>query len=372
VIPLLLALAVPPAPTAWPKGDLGLYLATAAAYGAGNRNAALREIRQWGAFEISRATGALREEEKRLRSEVKLPTEIAFSTVEAAVLLHAEAGLIYLQEQRPPAAKRHFDASTALLRWSRGAAARARNRTIVRGKVFDDVPDEPRQELRESIDVRDFYVALASASLALGYPETAVPFAGKARAEAPRDAAVQLVLGCAAEGLAVERALLHRDGDASRARRDAEAAFREALALAPETLEARLRLGKLLQDGPHAIEAEPLLAAAEAAATDDRQRYLARLFLGRAQERLGRSDEAIRSYRRAFAAWPDSQAARLALAHALERSSGPAASRGLVQTLLDPIRRPDARPDPWFVYPVGPPGLAQAAFNRVFERQSGP
>jgi len=170
----------------------------------------------------------------------------------------------------------------------------------------------------------------------------------------------------------VERALQHRDGDASRARRDAEAAFREALALAPETLEARLRLGKLLLDGPRTAEAEPLLAAAEAAATDDRQRYLARLFLGRARERLGRSDDAIRSYRRALEAWPDNQAARLALAHALEKSSGPGASRELVDAVLDPTRRSNLRPDPWFLYPSGPPGVAQAAFNRVFERKPVP
>ena len=352
-----------------PSDALRLYLATAAAYASGDRTTALREIRTWRPFEILQATGALRKEEKRLRSEVKLPGEIDFRTVEAAVLLHAEAGLLYLQEERRPTAKLHLDASTALLVWSRGAAARARNRTIVRGKIFEGVPEEPRLELRESIDARDFYVALAAASLALGFPETAVPFVEKAREQAPRDPEVQLVLGCAAAGLAVERAVNHRDQDAARARADAETAFRESLALAPETLEARLRLGKLLLDGPRAVEAEPLLAAADAAATDDRQRYLARLFLGQALERQGRSDEAIRSYRRALEVWPHSQAARLALAHALEKSSGPAAARALVDAVLDPARRPDARPDPWFLYLVGPPGLAQASFDRVFDRK---
>lgn len=370
MIPLLLALAQQPALEA--GGDLGPYLATAAEYASGNRTGALREIREWGAFEISRATGSLQAREKSLRSAVRLPDEIGFRTVEAAILLHAEAGILYLQEQRPPAAKRHFDASTKLLRWARAAAARARNRTTVRGKVYDDVPREPRWELQESIDVRDFYVALSSASLALGFPGVAVPFAEKAREEAPRDAEVQLVLGCAAEAFAAELALLHRHRDASRARRDAETALRGALALAPGTVEARLRLGKLLLDGSRVADAEPLLAAADAGAKDARQRYLARLFRGRAFERLGQSDHAIGSYRRALETWPDSQAARLALAHALEKSSGPGASRGLVQTVLDPIRRPDAKPDPWFVYPIGPPGLATAAFARVFQRKAAP
>jgi len=365
VIPLLLALAQQPA-----GGDLGPYLAIAAEYASGNRTGALREIREWGVFEIARATGALQDREKYLRSTVKLPDEIAFRTVEAAVLLHAEAGILYLQEQRAPAAKRHFDASTKLLRWSRAAAARARNQAVHR--MIFKAPEEPRWELHESIDVRDFYVALSSASLVLGFPGVAVPFAEKAREEAPRDAQVQLVLGCAAEAFATELALLHRGGDASRTRRDAETALREALALAPGTVEARLRLGKLLLDESRADDAEPLLAAADAGARDARQRYLARLFRGRAFERLGQSDHAIGSYRRALETWPDSQAARLGLAHALEKTSGPAAARAYVDAVLDPTRPKDAKPDPWFLYPVGPPGLATAAFARVFEQKAAP
>ena len=55
---------------------------------------------------------------------MKDPDDIDFHTVEAAVLLHAEAGLLFLQEQRLPPAKIHLDASSELLQWSRRAAAR--------------------------------------------------------------------------------------------------------------------------------------------------------------------------------------------------------------------------------------------------------
>jgi tetratricopeptide (TPR) repeat protein len=242
----------------------------------------------------------------------------------------------------------------------------------MRRQTFKDRPVDTSLEIKESINGRDFYVALASAALALGYAEAAGPFAAQAAFEAPRDSEVQLVLGCVASGLATEKAVQHRGSDAARARKDAEKAFRDALAVDPLTHEARLRLGKLLLDMDRATEAEPLLAEVDARATTQRQRYLARLFLGRAAERGGRSEDAIRSYRRALEAWPGSQAARLGLAHALEKSSGPGASRELVGALLDTTARPDQPPDPWFLYPIGPPGLAQAAFNRVWDRPPGP
>ena len=365
---LLLALALLPSFQVRSQKDLRLYLATAAHYDSGYRTAALRAIRQWGVREIAWATAALRQREKHLRSEVKDPDDIDFHTVEAAVLMHAQTGILFLQEQKLRSAKVHLDASSELLQWSRRAVADRRDWTTMRRHAFKDRPIDTSLELKESFDGRDFYVALASAALALGYAEAAGPFAAQAAIEAPRDSEVQLVLGCVASGLATERAVQHRDSDAARARKDAEKAFRDALAFDPLTHEARLRLGKLLLDTNRATEAEPLLAEVDAKATTERQRYLARLFLGRAAERSGRSEDAIRWYRRALEAWPDSQAARLALAHALEQSSGPAAARELVGTLLDRTRRLDRPSDPWFLYPIGPPGLAQAAFNRVWER----
>ena len=174
--------------------------------------------------------------------------------------------------------------------------------------------------------------------------------------------------GCAAFALAAEKALQGHESEAARARENAEKALREALVLDPEMHEARLRLGKLLLDERRTTEAEPLLAEVDAKATDDRQRYLARLFLGRAADRGGRPGEAMRSYRRALEVWPDSQAAGFGLAHALEKSSGPAASRALVGATLDPPRRRDEQSDPWFLYLIGPPGLANASFQRVWSR----
>jgi tetratricopeptide (TPR) repeat protein len=355
-----------------PQNDLRLYLSTAAQYASGNRAGALREIRQWSRREIAWATAALRHQQVHLRLEAKDPDDIDFHLVEAAVLMHGQAGILFLQTHDIRRAKLHLDASSELLQWSRKAAAEERNWTTMRREAFKDRPVDLSLELTESINARDFYVALASAALSLGYAEAASPFADQARLEAPLNPVVQLVAGCVASGLAVEKALQHRDADASRARTAAEAALRAAVTLDPAAQEARLRLGKLLLDQNRAVEAEPMLTEVEAKASDDRQRYLARLFLGRAAERRGRSEDAIRSYRRALEAWPTSQAARFGLAHALEKSSGPGAAREIVGALLDPSRATDGPSDPWFLYPIGPPGLAQSAFNRVWDRTAVP
>jgi len=355
-----------------PQNDLRLYLSTAAQYASGNRAGALREIRQWSLREVAQAIAALRREQVHLRSEAKDPDDIDFHTVEAAVLMHGQAGILFLQTQDIRAAKLHLDASSELLQWSRKAAAEARNWTTMRRETFKDRPVDLSLELTESINGRDFYVALASAALSLGYAEAATPFADQARLEAPLNPVVQLVAGCVASGLAVEKALQHRDADASRARTAAEAALREAVSHDPAGHEARLRLAKLLLDQNRAAEAEPLLAEVEANASDDRQRYLARLFRGRAAEQSGRSEDAIRSYRGALEAWPTSQAARFGLAHALEKASGPGAARAIVGALLDSSRATDGPSDPWFLYPMGPPGLAQAAFKRVWDRTAVP
>jgi tetratricopeptide (TPR) repeat protein len=309
----------------------------------------------------------LRRQGRRLRSVPTSPGEIAFGTVEAAVLMHAEAGLLSLAALSEVEAESHLGASVTLYQWSRDAAADARNWAEARRRTFKG-PPTPGLEIGERIDRRDFYVALAAAALAIGFPHTAHPFAEKARHAAPLDPEVQLVSGCVAEAFADEQLLRHRESEATQLRNEVGLALRDALALDPTLHEARLRLGRLHLDGGRPIEAESLLEEVERQSGDDRQRYLARLFLGRLAERRGRLDEAAGFYRRALEAWPDSQAARLALGHAVERSSGPAAARPLVTASLAASQRLDRVADPWWLYPFGPPGLAKAALDRVWTR----
>jgi tetratricopeptide (TPR) repeat protein len=351
-----LLLAVAQGPAAPPQHDLTSYLALAAAYGSANHTAALREIRQWPLPEITAAVADLQRQGGRLRSVPTSPEQIAFATVEAAVLMHAEAGLAALQALTPAEAEAHLAASVALFEWSRDAARRRRRRGLA---------------IEERIERRDYYLALAATALAISLPSEAHPFAEKARDASPVDPEVQLVLGCVTEGLAEEQLLKHLEPAAAVWRDRAERALRDALAVDAGLLEARLHLGRVLFARGRLIEAEPLLEDVEAHTGDDRQRYLARLFLGRVAEGRGRHDDAARLYARALEGWPDSQAARLALAHVLERSTGPAAARPLVAASLSASRRLDRAADPWWLYPFGPPGLATAAIDRVWQRALG-
>jgi tetratricopeptide (TPR) repeat protein len=368
---LLWLLAVAHGAEPQPPHDLTRYLAVATQYAAENHAAALGEIRQWRLSEIEAAVAHLQRQGQRLRSVAVSPDDIAFGTVEAAVLLHAQAGLLALQSLSLVEAEAHLGASVGLYDWSCKAAARTRAKLWSMTTRGRERPT-PGLDIRERIDRRDFHVALAAAALVMGFPSTARPFAERAHDGAPLDAEVQLVFGCVAEALAEEELLRHRESEAARARDEADRAFRDALALDPGLHEARLHLGRLLLVRGRLIEAELPLEEVAAHTGDDRQRYLARLFLGRLTDRRGRPDDAARFYAQALEGWPDSQAARLALAYTLERSCGPAAARLLVAGTLAASQRLERAPDPWWLYLFGPPGLATGALDRLWKRVLGP
>lgn len=330
---------------------------------------ALQDIRQWQPQEIAAAVAHLCRRGDRLRPLASTPDDIAFGTVEAAVLMHAEAGLIALQALSMAEADAHLRASTTLLEWSRRAAATARNHSRTRAALdARHGRPPPGPAIHERIDPVAFYQSLAATALALGFPGTARPFAEQVRQAAPLDAEVQLVFGCVAEAQAEEQVLRRRDSEAARLREEAGRALLDALALDPTLHEARLRVGRLLLAMGALVQAEPHLEAVDRLSADNRHRYLARLFLGRLAERRDRQDDAARFYARAIACWPDSQAARLALARVLERESGPAAARPLVAATLAAARRLDRAADPWWLYPFGPPRLAGATLDRVWKQ----
>ena len=344
---LLLLVAVQAAPEVQPEYGLASYLRIAAAYRTANHAAALQEIREWPPAVRRAAVSDLRGRSRQLRSVPAAPGDIAFGTVEAAVLMHAEAGLRSLEASDLAEAANHLGASVALYQWSRDAAVTA------------------APEIQPRIASRDFSLALAAAALAAGSPTTARPFAEQARRVAPFDPQVQLVYGCVAEGLAGEQLLRNRESAATAWRDRARLSLLDAVSLDAGLLEARLHIGKLHLDRGRLGQAERRLAEVDARSGDARQRYLARLLLGRVTERQGRQDEAVAFYRRALEAWPDSQAARLALAHAVEKSSGPEASLPLVAASLAVAQRLEQTTDPWRLYLFGPPGVADAVFARL-------
>ena len=101
----------------------------------------------------------------------------------------------------------------------------------------------PGDELELTIDRREFYVALAASTLALGFPETALQYSEKARAVAAGDADALLITACAKQSLALQEKVRAREGEARHLREEAEALFRETLTSDPGRVEAKVRLG---------------------------------------------------------------------------------------------------------------------------------
>ena len=133
--------------------------------------------------------------------------------------------------------------------------------------------------------------------------------------------------------------------------KEAESAYRKTLATQPDLVEARLRLGRVLTlrgDIDGALRELDALRSLD----DAGFRYLAHLFAGDALERGGRAPSAEQRYIAAFAALPEGQSARLALAHlrhaagvraaAAEAARAAALDRGVGETV-----------DPWFWYTRG-------------------
>ena len=333
-----------------PEHNPSAYVRVVERYQGGERAAALQEIRGWRFAEMRNALVALPRALPRANVRV----------LEGAVLLHAEIGLLALQGSQLVEAKWHFDNSRRLYERYQGR-----------------------------IDERDYDLALAAAALAFGQAETAREFVRRGLRVAPDDAEMLLLLGCVHESLAegldlrnraaseepppdpqrseTAAARRRREEALSRLQRGAEAALRKALALDPDLREARLRLAHTLQVQGRLEEAEPLLRQVDEQASEERGRYLARLFRARAAEDAGRPDEAAELYRRAVEAWPEAQAARVGLAHLLERDAGPAAARDQVAASLASSRRDDRPADPWWTYSYGPPGLAKTALERVWK-----
>jgi tetratricopeptide (TPR) repeat protein len=380
----LLLLAVGAAsPATRLQRDPSLYATVAAEYRTRDRAKALAEIRRWRPAELRAGIQALQKEADASHVvildgglTVKAPVEIDLRTAEAAALMHVEAGLLELQSLGAARAQSQLTAAWSLVEWSYAQKElRLRWQAVLRRyKVPEGDPDRELPpalkralSIEPTIDKHTFDVALAAGALALGYPEAALPFAEKAKVEAPLDGEVLLVSACVKESLALKEKVRTRESEARRLRAEAETLFREAVAADPGQAEALLRLGSVWLDESRPHDAEPVLLQAVERARDDQQRYLALLFLGRAAELQEKPSDGAMFYRRALEAWPESQAARLALARCLERSAGPSAAQPLVMASLLDSRKEARERDPWWSYPFGPRGLAKAVLERLWQ-----
>jgi tetratricopeptide (TPR) repeat protein len=360
------------------------YVVAVGEYRNGNRQRALTEIRRWRPRDVAAGVAALREGADKTqwvilpRGKVNLPGPIDVGAVEAAALMHVEAGLLELQELRLPRAGLHFSTATRHVEWLYGQKAERLRLLEQLSKTKEgEEPDHERlAALSKALAVdmkiakRPFFATLAAATLTLGFPESAVPFAEKALAEGPPDGETLLLVASAKESLSIHEAVRGNEGRARKLRQEAEPLFRDAANAPPQETEARLRLGGLLLAEGRAREAEPFLQRA-ADGSDPLHHYLALLFLGRAAERQEKPDLAAGFYRRALEVLPESQAARFGLARCLEASGGPAAARPLVTATLADSAKPGRERDPWWSYSFGPRGLAKTVADRLWQTVLG-
>lgn len=146
---------------------------------------------------------------------------------------------------------------------------------------------------------------------------------------------------------------LNRRRDTERYHRDAEEHLRQALAVDPNLLEARLRLGRVLTLRGRFDEAARELGIVAKQTRAGAENYLANLFLGAVCQRQPRIEEAMIPYRQAHATRPRAQAARMALAYGhASRGEKETARRMVLDALAEPWPAPREL-DPWRDYARG-------------------
>jgi tetratricopeptide (TPR) repeat protein len=132
--------------------------------------------------------------------------------------------------------------------------------------------------------------------------------------------------------------------------KDAEKHYRQALILAPDLVEARVRLGHVLLLRDDAEGMKILAQVGESA--DPSDRYLASLFEAEALEKRGDLPEAERRYAAAVSLIPTAQSAYLALAHVRHARGARADAAEDVRSTAQATGVGDIS-DPWFLYSRG-------------------
>jgi tetratricopeptide (TPR) repeat protein len=187
---------------------------------------------------------------------------------------------------------------------------------------------------------------------------TAPFFMERGVSQFPRDAEIILMGGALRELLASPwiqdgpegEYIRELHGSEAENLRRAESYYRDALKINPGLVEARVRLGHVLQQ-----QRRHELAIAELQRTPDDQgppplRFFRYMFLGEAQEGLNRIDAARDAYEHALELYPGAQSACLALGRIERRIGNRAAAVAAIDRLLERPPIEQGREDPWRQY----------------------
>jgi tetratricopeptide (TPR) repeat protein len=130
----------------------------------------------------------------------------------------------------------------------------------------------------------------------------------------------------------------------------AERFFRDAVTQRPDHVAARVHHARVLSElGRHQEASEELGRAIDGGASGE-VLYFAHLFLGHAEEALGRAQAARAAFERASAMYPNAQSPHLALSQIARRAGDRSAAQRELQVIAGLPADDRAREDPWWSY----------------------
>jgi hypothetical protein len=192
----------------------------------------------------------------------------------------------------------------------------------------------------------------------------------------PSDAILQFERGCLHEAMAapgVQAFVRTADrrvvnvGNEEEELQKAQRFFRRAIDLDLGAAEARIRLGHVLIELGRPADAIAELTPALRLTDEPTLQYFGAMFLGDAQQALGRRAEAQAAYGRALMLFPSAQSVHLALGHLARRFGDRGAALAAMERLFDLPGDTGPRDDPWWRYSTGTVGSDMELLQNLFE-----
>jgi tetratricopeptide (TPR) repeat protein len=300
------------------------YAAVLLEYLTGDATAAVSKVRELPYAQIDAGIEAFNETHSRLilSGAAALHTEAAFSR---------DGNLV---------SEYHLGLATAIVEFGEAAKGlKPNSRTKLMPRFAQPVSDEFR---------RIWYCAVIQALESSAALARVDRYLAHALALYPTNPELQLLAGTAEEIRTSPRTSNVNEGARRHALEQAEKHYRAVIAAEPDRLEARLRLGRVLQQRGVLAEARQLLTPL-ATSRENRLAYLASLFLGGIEDHDGHAEKAADLYLGAITRMPEAQAARLATSELLHRQG----DRATAAAAIPAATGPGNNFDPWWTYPFG-------------------
>jgi tetratricopeptide (TPR) repeat protein len=333
----------------------------AAQYRGADREDAVSTVARWTQREVEAETQGVLEAAARAEEARQEDLAQSEATLLAAAALLSEAAVRALHHGNPRRPRWELRAAERLVRATRStddSAAFARRFHLVAGLMLHNMADlASAHEMlseghRHAEDDPELLLALGAVT------ETIAALRHYELPEVPRSAQVlRDEPQFAIEGRSVVGGRLPNVNLS-----DAQALYERAVQRDPGLLEARLRLGRVLLLRGKPREALPELERVWQDSPRPAQCYMARMFEGRARERLGDLRGAAVALAAATERMPQAQSALVALGRALDRLGEGTQAREAFDSAM---QRERGRGDPWLDYIQGQPDRIEGLLEEL-------